>query len=101
MASSCEEIDAALGRLGGKIDGLNNTINGLKGKLNALEKEQARCCKNKQDKDIDLTPIYKRIVKLEDRATNVEKTVLDISKYVNVVESAVQSINNLIGSFFR
>ncbi|NJM23522.1 MAG: hypothetical protein HC907_35280 [Richelia sp. SM1_7_0] len=84
MASSCEEIDAALARLGGKVDGLNNTINGLKGKLDALEKEQARCCKNKQDKGFDPTPIYKRLNELE-------VAVKKIVDYVNVTDTAIKA----------
>lgn len=58
--AECKDIDAALGRLSSKIDGLN-------GRLNDLEKKQKECCDKKEYKpqDVNLEPLIRRISKLE------------------------------------
>jgi hypothetical protein len=68
--ADCKEIDAALARLSGKIDGLN-------GRLNGLEARQKECCDNKPQNpsDVDLEALIKRISELE-------KTVKAISSFL-------------------
>ncbi|BAZ36969.1 hypothetical protein NIES4101_28900 [Calothrix sp. NIES-4101] len=78
MANSCDEIDAALGRLGNKIDGLGK-------RLDALEKEQARCCKDKGN-SVDLSSIYKRLAELE-------SAVRQLANYVNTTDKAIKTAN--------
>ena len=60
--ADCKEIDAALAKLSGKIDGLN-------GRLNDLESKQKQCCEkkgnNSNPKDDDLTELIKRIQEIE------------------------------------
>ncbi len=96
MASSCEEIDAALGRLGNKIDGLNGVIDGLKKKLDDVEKEQQKCCKDKS-KAFDPKEIYKRLGELED-------AVRKIADYIKITDAAIKTANialDFIVNLFR
>jgi predicted nuclease with TOPRIM domain len=87
MSDSCSDIDAALARLGGKIDGLNR-------KLDDLEKEQKRCC---QDKDKDKG----KDSGLEKRVSDLEEIVKKIAKYVNEFDEAVKTGTEHLKSIFK
>ena len=80
----CKEIDAALNRLGGKIDELNR-------KLNNVEQKQKECCDKKNDpKDNSLEALLKRIAAIE--------------KYINQLDGEIQLVTNKvkeIGEFFK
>jgi chromosome segregation ATPase len=85
--ADCKEIDAALSRLSGKIDALNNKFNGLDNRLKNAES----CCdnKNKQDapKSDNLADILRRLSVLED-------VVGKIASYINSLEAAIKTSLN-------
>jgi hypothetical protein len=79
--ADCNEVDAALNRLGNKIDGLNK-------KISALEKEQAKCCNNKNS-NVDLKDIYRRL-------TDLELVVKKIADYINATDEAIKLANKAL-----
>jgi hypothetical protein len=79
--ADCKEIDAALGRLSGKIDGLS-------GRLNGLEARQKECCeKNKPQKpsDVDLEPLIRRISKLENDLKLIIDFIVQLRPILNIL----------------
>lgn len=82
--ADCKDIDAALARLSGKIDGLGN-------RLNELDRKQKECCdnKDKNKKDDDLSELKKRLDAIE--------------RYINKLDEEIKLITGKvaeIGGFF-
>jgi len=99
--ADCKEIDAALARLSGKIDGLSDRLNGL-------EARQRECCdnKDKNPKDTDLSELKKRLDAIEKYINKLDEEIKLITDKVkeiggffgDLLDSADGILNKLFGS---
>jgi prefoldin subunit 5 len=83
--ADCKEIDAALGRLSGKIDSLS-------GRLNGLEARQKECCDNK-----DHNPKGDDLSELRKRLDAIEKYINKLDEEIKLITDKVKEIGRFFG----
>jgi prefoldin subunit 5 len=91
--ADCKEIDAALGRLSSKIDGLN-------ARLNNLERKQKECCNKKDDKGDNLEGLIKRVAKIETYINQLDGEIQSITNIATDIGNALKELLDIVDSFF-